>query len=100
SLLVDFDAEKLEAGADAGANVGGVLADATGENDGVESAERGGERADPFLRLVAEHSQSLGGARVGRLALEQVAHVSARLREPEQSRLFARQFVELLGGDP
>ena len=45
---VEFQAEEIEAVADGGADFGGVFADAAGEDDGVEAAERRCERAEMF----------------------------------------------------
>ena len=59
-----MDAEELEPFADAGADRGRVLADPSGEDEDVESAERGGQRADRFLGVVDEHGDTASAARM------------------------------------
>src|ERR1043166_6601879 len=71
SLFVEFEAKELEAFTDAGADDGSVLADASCEDERVESAKRGGERTDPFSCLIAKHGDGFGGATVLLLAGEQ-----------------------------
>ena len=62
-----------EALGDAGADRGGVLADAGGEDEGVEAAEGGGEAAGVQGAAVDEVVDGEGGA--GVVARQQVAHV-------------------------
>src|SRR5580704_14808967 len=45
---VDGHAKVREAAADFGANFGGVLADAAGEDQGIQAIQRGGVGADEF----------------------------------------------------
>src|SRR5271166_1762465 len=52
--LVELNAEKAKPFADAGANGRAVLPDAGGENQRIQSTERGGEGADPFFRLITK----------------------------------------------
>src|ERR1019366_1167125 len=66
-LRIELDAEESKPFADARADRRRILANSTGEYECVEPAERGGERADPFLRLVTEERDRLRRAHVGRL---------------------------------
>ena len=72
---VQLDAEEAQALADAGADERRVLADAPGEDERVQPAERGGECADPFPRLVAEQRHGFRRPDVVAFLREQVAHV-------------------------
>jgi len=49
---VDADAEEPEAVGRPGAHRGGVLADATAEDQRVEAAHRGGHRGDPSAQVL------------------------------------------------
>ena len=96
SLLVEFDAKKSQAVANPGADRGRVLADAAGEHQRVQSAQRRGEGADPFLDLVAKQRDRFGRPHVLRFTVEQVAHVGTGLRNAEQPGLEIDHLVELL----
>ena len=87
ALLVEFDAQKTESVADPLPDGRCVLADAAGEHQRVQSAQRRRECADPFLCLVAKQRDRFGRPNILRFALEQVAHVGTGLRHAEQPRL-------------
>ena len=54
AFSVQGDTEKGETLADPLPDERRILADAAGENEGVHAPEHCGERANPFLRLIAE----------------------------------------------
>ena len=64
---VEHDAELVEVGADGGADLGAVLADAGGEHERVRAVEFEQVRADPAPRLVHEHVERQLGPRVALL---------------------------------
>src|ERR1044071_8496396 len=80
--LVEFDAQPARRLADAPANLGRVLADARREDQAVQAAQHGGQRADLPGDAVDEvvHRQ----ARVGFAPAQQVAHVVADAGDAEQ----------------
>ena len=84
---VELETEELEALADAFADGGGVFADPGREDQRVEPAEHGGERAHGLPREVAKQGDGVGGAWIARLLAEQVAHVAAEPRHAEESGL-------------
>ena len=71
-----------------------------GEDQRVEPAQRGGQRADVLSRLIAEQRDRLGGARSELAAFEQVAHVRAAARDAEEPRLPIDEFVQSAGVMP
>jgi hypothetical protein len=75
ALPVEFDAQKTESVADPLPHGRRVLADAAGEHQGVQSAQRRGESADPFLGLVAKKSNRFGRPHIMGFAVEEVTHV-------------------------
>ena len=62
--LVELDAEPGGARADPRADLGRALADPGGEHEGVEPAERRGERAELAADPLDEQIDRLRGARV------------------------------------
>ena len=77
SFGCDSYAEKIQPGTNSGANIRRVFADALGENERVNAAKRGRQRADGFAHLVTKYSHGLGRARVGFFALKQIANIGA-----------------------
>src|ERR1035437_3845431 len=75
ALFFEFDPKKPQPAADSGADYRYVLADAAGEHQCVQSAERCGERADPFLDLVTKQGDRLGCPHILRFARHQVPHI-------------------------
>ena len=92
--------EEAEFLADPRAHRRTVLPDAADENERVQSTERGGKATDPFACLVAEQGDRVGGARVLRLARQQVTHVGAGFRNPQQPGPMVDHIAELPGGHP
>ena len=98
ALLVQFDAEKAESVADPLPDERRVFADASGEDERVQSAERGGEGADPFLRLVAKQRHGLRRPHVIGFPREQVAHVGAGPGNAEQPGFVVHHLLKLRRG--
>src|SRR5882724_2231832 len=82
---IELEAEKTEPGADALPDRGRALADTGREGQDVEPAQRGRIGGDVLGGLIAEKLDGFGGARIGGLALQQVAHIRARLRHSQQA---------------
>ena len=61
-----------EPGANFRTNCGGMLADSAGEDEHIQSAERGCQRANGFSDLIAEHLDRHRRIGVGRARVEQV----------------------------
>ena len=95
---IERHAEPRRRLADAAADLGGVLADPGGEDQRVDAAEHGGERADLLRGLVDEVVDREARRRIG--AGEQVAHVVADARDAEQPRLLVEQLLHLGGRAP
>ena len=89
--LVEPQAQEFQVLADFLANLGGMLADAAGEDDGVESAQRAGIGGQKFLGLIAKQFDRERARVVGSAAGNQIAHVGRRAGNAEQARLFADQ---------
>jgi hypothetical protein len=85
-VLVDVDSQKIQTIADAFANRCRVFADAAGKYQGVQAAEGGGERTDPFLCLVAKQRKGLRSSRIARFSIKQIPDIGASLRDSEQAR--------------
>ena len=96
--LVEFDAEKAESVADPLADERRVFADAAGEHQRVQSAQRRREGADPFLGLVAKQRDRFRRPHVLRFTVEQVTHVGTGLRHAEQPGLVVHHFLKLRRG--
>ena len=62
ALRIEFDAEEAESVADPRPDERRVFADASCEDERVQSTERRGEGADPLLRLIAKQRHG-GGVR-------------------------------------
>ena len=97
SAFVQGDPEESQALTNAAADLGRVLTDPAGEHQGVQPAQRGGEGADPLLRLVAKQLDCLGRPDIGILPCQEIAHVGAGFRDPEQAGLVVHEAVELVG---
>src|ERR1051325_8752961 len=69
--VIEHDPEVLETATDLEPDRRGVLADAAGEHQGLDAAERGRERADRLARVIAEHVDRKCSARLARAKLEQ-----------------------------
>src|SRR5215218_10930844 len=95
AIEIEPDAEELEALADALPDGCRVLADAARENEGVEPAKSSGQSPQKLLRLVTEESDRLGGAPVGRLAVQQVPHVRARPGDAEEASPLVQEIAHL-----
>ena len=95
--VVEGDPEESEPLAGAAADLGGVLADAAGEDERVQPAEGRAEGPDPGLDPVAEQVDRLGRAGVALPTGQQVAQVGAGLRDPEEAGLLVDHAVEPLG---
>ena len=96
-VRIEADAQKFQTAADAFAHGRRVFTDPSGKHQGIEATERGCKAADPFLCLVAKKRQRLGGARIVRLAIEQIPNVAAGLRNSKQSRLVIHHGAKLRG---
>ena len=79
------------------ANLGRVLTDPPGEHQCVQPAERGGEGADPLLRLVAKQFDRLGRPDIAILPFQEIAHVGTGFRDAQQAGLVVHEAVELVG---
>src|SRR5688500_11064658 len=82
---IDLDTEPRRRVADALADGRGPLADARGEDQAINTAEHGGERADILGDSVDEIVDGEPRLRIG--ATQQVAHVVADAGVAKQSRL-------------
>ena len=91
---VEAETQELEALADAFTDGGGVVANPGREEQRVDPAERGDERAHGLPREVAEQGERVGGAWIARLLPEQVAHVAAEPRHAEESGLMIDEPVQ------
>src|SRR5205085_12434838 len=92
-----MDAQKVQPNTDAGAHLRSVFADPAAKDECIEAAEPGREAADPFLRLVAEEVDRVGGTKIAGAAGKQIAHVRAGFRNAEQPRMTIDHVVKLLG---
>jgi hypothetical protein len=98
AIGVDADAQEFEPRADARSYRHRPLANPAGEDEDVHSPDCGHHGCRVLAGLVAEELDRLGGVRIGRLPVEQVLHVRADPRNPEQPRLPVNQIVNLLCG--
>jgi hypothetical protein len=100
AVVVEGDAEHVEARAHARTDHGAVLADAGGEHERVASAEHGDVGADVLLDPVAEHVEGELGRVVAGVARAVISRMSesphspsrplTRLRSPSTSAGCAR----------
>src|SRR4051794_19168948 len=90
-LGVELETQPSGGVTNAAADLGGVLANASGEDQSVDSAEHGGEGADLLGSAIHEIVDSQAGSGGG--ASEEIAHIVADAGNPEQTGLF----VEDLG---
>lgn len=74
-----------------------MFAGGAGEHHGVQPVQGCGQRPDPLAGLVTEQLDRLGRPRVGGLPGEQVAHVRADVRHPEEARPAGHQIARQLG---
>src|SRR6478736_6200096 len=84
-LRVELDAEPRRLPAHALADRRGALADAGGEDDGVQAAERGGERAELAPDAIDEEFHR--ELRAGRFGLEELAHIARNSGNAEEPGL-------------
>ena len=90
--VVQHHAEPGRGAADALADLGAVLADATGEHQRIEAAQRSGERTQLARDAVDVQIDREPGARL--LAGEQRAHVARDARDAEQPGLVVDQLLD------
>ena len=100
SAFVQGDPEESQSRADPAADLGRVLTDPAGEHQCVQPAERGGEGADPLLRLVAKQFDRLGRPDIDLLPFQEIAHVGTGFRDAQQAGLVVHEAVELVGRHP
>src|SRR5215212_476109 len=74
--------------------------DSACEDERVEPPKCSGQSAEELLSLVAEERDRLGSALVVRFATQQIMHVRACVRDPEQPRLSVDQFAHLQWTQP
>src|SRR5581483_4559196 len=98
ALRVDLNAEKFETIADARADRPGVLADAAGEDERIDSAERRPKRADRFRNRINVHVHGEAAGGFGLFAIEKQLHVGTLLRYAEESGSFAQDLFDLIRG--
>ncbi len=100
-LGVQLQAQELQALHDPGAEGGGVLADAAGEDQRVQAAHGGGTGADALGDLVAEDVDSQLGALValGSGGL-QVTEVGGHAGDAQHAGLLVQGALHALGGVP
>ena len=97
-LLVEDDAEGLQAGEDHTAHLLAVLPHARGEHDGVDAAHNGNVGADVFFHGIRVHVVSELRALVASLgSVAHAAQVVAHARNAEQARLLVHDVVDLGG---
>ena len=97
ALVVELEPEVLEPLAGLPSDGGGPLADAAGEDEQVEPAQRRREGADTLSELIAEHGDGLGGGRLPIPPLQQRLHVRARSRDAQQARLVVHEPLQPVG---
>ena len=88
----ELDAEKAESVADPLADERRVFADAAGEDERVQSTERSGEGADPFLGLIAKQRHRFRRPNVVGFPCEQIAQVGTGLRKRRAARIRGSPF--------
>lgn len=77
SCRIELDAEVFQSTTDRPSHRGGVFAETASENQEIESAKGGGERADLLSELITEHPHRHLSAHLGILSFEQRFHVRA-----------------------
>ena len=100
TVLVQRDPEELQPFADAAAGLRRVLADPSGEDDGIKTTKCRRQRPEPRLRPVAEECNGLGRPDVFVLPGEKVAKVGAGLRDAEQAGFVIDEVMELVNRQP
>ena len=80
---------------DTAADLDGVLADAGGENQRIDAAEHGGQRADVLGRFVDEVVHRQASRRL--VDSEQNAHVVADAGDAEEARLLVKHLLHVGG---
>src|SRR4029450_4537554 len=89
---IQLDAEPCSVFADALAEGDGILADAGGENEGIQPAERGGNRSQLTANAITIKVE--GQLRRRFLALKQGAHIAGDARDAKQSRLAIEHLLD------
>src|SRR5690242_15845051 len=74
-----------------------MLSDSSGKYQGIESAEPGAVRTDPFLRLVTEELEGLARFDIGGAAGDEIAHLAGGFRYAGEAAAVADEFVHLVG---
>ena len=77
SFVIEPDAEVFQATTGLPSHRCGAFADTASENQEIESAKRGGERADLLSELIAEHLHGHRRIWLGIRSFEQRLHVRA-----------------------
>src|SRR6266511_2958456 len=90
-VWVEPDAEVRQAAAYIPAHRRRVLPNAPGEHERVQGAEDGGQRADGFTQLIAEHVHRLGSMAITVSSFQQGPHIRADPRDPEQPGLMIHE---------
>lgn len=90
--LVELDAEPGRVAANAFADGGRVLADAAGEHDRVQTAQRGGQRSEFAADAVADEIDGQLRPRIVRR--EKRAHVAGKPGHAEQPRLVIEEYLD------
>ena len=99
-LFVQVAAQGRQGSDDVGAGLVGVLADAAGEEDGVDAAQQQVVSADVVDQPVEEEVVCDGGVLVTGVAqAADVAHVAGLSGDAEESGLLVEEGVDLLGGE-
>lgn len=96
AVIVQDKSEVSKAIVDALTDHRRVLANSTGEDDCVETAEGRSKSANRFLDLIAVQRHGLRSAHVARFASEQIAHVRTGLRHAQQPGFVIHHAMELL----
>ena len=84
---IEVQTQETQAGARFGSDAGRVLTDTAGEDDGADTAGRGGHGGNPRSEAVQVHRQGQRGALVtGVGGRDDGPHVARRARQPGQAR--------------
>src|SRR5208337_111535 len=90
SLAFELDAKMFQATARLPSHRSGSFANAARENQKIESAQRGGERADLLSELIAKHLHRQRSIWCGVSSFEQHPHIGDA-RYADQSRLMVHK---------
>jgi hypothetical protein len=98
-IRVELHAEEREAFAHLGAHLRRVLADAAGEHEQVEAAERRGQGADRLAHRVRKHRHRQARARIALGALGEHPHV-ASAADRQEARFPIDELLERVRTEP